>query len=108
MILPAKANTLVPLDFSVPILAKLSAPSKKITGIFANVSTLLTIVGLLNKPCSAGNGGLTTGSPLLPSIDEIKAVSSPHTKAPAPYLIWISNEKSVPKMFLPNKPNLRV
>ena len=69
---------------------------------------MLTIVGLLNKPDSAGNGGLTTGSPLLPSIDEIKAVSSPHTNAPAPYLIWISNEKLVPKIFLPNRPNFLV
>ena len=96
MILPAKANTFVPFDFSVPTLAKFSAPSKKITGILAKVSTLLTIVGFPNNPDSAGNGGLTTGSPRLPSIDEINAVSSPHTKAPAPYLIWMSNEKSVP------------
>ena len=81
MILPASANTLVPFDFSVPIDANFSAPSKKITGIFASVSTLLTIVGLLNKPSSAGNGGFTVGSPLLPSIDAINAVSSPHTKA---------------------------
>ena len=38
---PPRANTLVPLDFSVPIEANQSAPLTMICGIFASVSTLL-------------------------------------------------------------------
>ena len=44
---------------------------------FASVSTLLTTVGLPNRPTSTGNGGLLRGSPRLPSIDSKSAVSSP-------------------------------
>ena len=69
LILPAKANTFVPFDFSVPIEANASAPSKIITGILAHVSTLLTLVGLPNKPLTAGNGGFNVGSPREPSIE---------------------------------------
>ena len=44
-IFPARANTLVPLLFSVPKAAKALPPESKIQGIFANVSTLLIFVG---------------------------------------------------------------
>ena len=56
----------------------------------AYVSTLLINVGWFLNPLCAGNGGLTLGCPLLPSADSNNAVSSPHTKAPAPNLISIS------------------
>ena len=46
--------------------------------IAARVSTLLTTVGFLYKPSTVGKGGRTSTSALLPSIDAIKAVSSPH------------------------------
>src|SRR5665648_550025 len=83
--LPAKANTFVPLLFSVPTAENHSAPFKIIGGMLANVSTLLTHVGLPHSPFWAGNGGLTVGSPRVPSMEWIRAVSSPQTNAPAPY-----------------------
>ena len=46
-------------------------------GTLASVSTLLTAVGLPNKPTSNGNGGLLRGSPRWPSIELKIAVSSP-------------------------------
>jgi (2Fe-2S) ferredoxin len=70
-------------------------PFKIIGTILANVSTLFIIVGLPKSPLTAGNGGLGIGIPLLPSIDCIRAVSSPHTKAPAPSLISISKLKPI-------------
>ena len=99
---PPKANTLVPFDFSVPILAYHSAPFKIILVILAYVSTLLINVGFPNNPSFAGNGGFNLGWPRLPSIDSKSAVSSPQTKAPAPSLI--SKSKSNPEFhifFLP-------
>ena len=100
---PVSANVFVPLDVSVPIFANQSAPLRTITGTFASVSTLLINVGLPNKPLFAGNGGFGLGIPLSPSIDAIKAVSSPHTKAPAPSFMWISSEKLLPIIFFPKK-----
>jgi len=44
------------------------------------------LVGLFHNPDSAGKGGRFVGIPRLPSIEAISAVSSPHTKAPAPSL----------------------
>ena len=81
-----------------------SAPLFIITGIFARVSTLLTFVGYPLYPCSAGNGGFVVGSPLCPSIEWISAVSSPHTNAPAPYFISISNSKPELNIFVPKTP----
>ena len=43
----------------------------------ANVSVLLTVVGLPNAPTCAGNGGLNRGIPFLPSSDSSNPVSSP-------------------------------
>ena len=104
LILPASAKTLVPFDVSLPIALNQEAPSKRIAGTFARVSTLLTHVGLSQRPLSAGNGGFVVGSPRCPSIEWIRAVSSPHTKAPAPYLISISKEKLVPIILSPSSP----
>ena len=41
------------------------------------VSTLLTLVGQASKPDTAGKGGLIRGSPLFPSKESKRAVSSP-------------------------------
>ena len=64
---------------------------------------MLINVGRPNKPLFAGNGGLGLGIPRSPSIDAIRAVSSPQTNAPAPSLICKSSEKSLPIIFLPKK-----
>ena len=87
LILPASANTLVPLEASVPNLPNAAPPLKIIQGTFASVSTLLMSVGFCQKPFAAGNGGFRRGIPLSPSRDAISAVSSPHTNAPAPALM---------------------
>src|SRR4030042_6531981 len=102
--LPAKQNTLVPLLFSVPNSAYLSPPFLIIQDTEARVSTLLMLVGFPHNPSLAGNGGRGLGIPRLPSIDAIRAVSSPHTKAPAPCLILISKSQSVSNMPFPRKP----
>ena len=78
---------MVPFEVSHPIDANQSAPFRIIKGTLASVSTLLINVGLPNKPLFAGNGGFGRGIPLSPSIDAIRAVSSPQTNAPAPSLI---------------------
>ena len=57
--------------------AYFAPPFWMIQGRFANVSTLFTTVGFLNKPSTTGNGGRTLTSGRCPSIDESKAVSSP-------------------------------
>ena len=102
--LPVRAKTFVPLESAVPMLENHSAPFVMITGIFAQVSTLLIIVGQPHKPFCAGKGGLGVGIPRRPSIERNKAVSSPHTKAPAPKRISISKSKPEPKMSLPRSP----
>lgn len=81
---PPNANTFVPLEFAVPIELYHFAPFNIIFVIFAYVSTLLINVGFPHKPEFAGYGGFNLGLPALPSIDSSKAVSSPHTNAPAP------------------------
>ena len=81
---PPKAKTLVPLEPAVPIEANLSAPSLKIQETDARVSTLLIIDGFCHNPLIAGKGGLGRGIPRFPSIEFKRAVSSPHTNAPAP------------------------
>ncbi len=105
--LPVSAKTFVPLVSAVPILLNQSAPLEIITGIFASVSTLLITVGLSQRPFTAGKGGRGRGMPLLPSIEASKAVSSPHTKAPAPSLNSISKSKSLFSIFSPSSPYSR-
>ncbi|KYN19836.1 hypothetical protein ALC57_07882 [Trachymyrmex cornetzi] len=58
--------------------------SVTLTGATATVSTLVTVVGHPNTPTSAGNGGFSLGFPCFPSIDSMRAVSSPQIYAPAP------------------------
>ena len=72
--------------------------------MLASVSTLLSTLGLSHRPLTAGNGGRGRGSPRLPSMEVMRAVSSPQTKAPEPMRISRSNSKSVPMMFLPSRP----
>ena len=52
---PTREKTLVPLLFSVPMAAYHSAPLVMMTGILAQVSTLLITVGLPQRP---GDGGI--------------------------------------------------
>ena len=68
----------MPADFLFPIDENFSAPFNNIPVAAAKVSTLFTTVGFLYKPSVTGKGGLTSTSALLPSIDAINAVSSPH------------------------------
>ena len=103
-IFPANAKTFVPVDFFAPILLYQLAPLLIIWQIFAKVSTLLTQVGFCHNPFSEVLGGFIVGSPLWPSMECIKAVASPHTKAPAPYLISISKLKPVFNIFSPSTP----
>ena len=101
---PASANTLVPLLLPMPIPAYHSAPLRRIVGTLAKVSTLLISVGQSNRPSTAGYGGRGRGVPRLPSTDAISAVSSPHTKAPAPRRIWTSKLNEVSAMPAPRNP----
>ncbi len=65
-------------------MANAAPPSARITGMLAQVSTLLIAVGLPSMPRCTGNGGRCRGSPIFPSMERMSAVSSPHTNAPAP------------------------
>src|ERR1035437_8924811 len=84
LILPTSENTLVPELFSVPVFAKNSPPRYMITGTLHHDSTLLIFVGFPQSPFCAGYGGRGLERPAWPSIEDIRAVSSPQTKAPAP------------------------
>ena len=75
-----------------------------IHGTLAKVSTLLMLVGLPQRPETAGNGGRVRGMPRLPSMLAMSAVSSPQTKAPAPSLRCRSNSQPVPNTSSPRKP----
>src|ERR1035438_7520867 len=96
-IFPASANTFVPRLVLVPNAANALAPWRRIHGTQASVSTLLMMVGLPRKPGSTGYGGRSLGMPRLPSRDWISAVSSPHTKAPAPSRTSSCNAPSNPR-----------
>src|SRR5436309_81425 len=52
-------------------------------GTATSVSTLLIVVGCANTPLTAGKGGLMRGLPRRPSMEFIRAVSSPQMYAPA-------------------------
>ena len=67
----------MPVEFSVPIAANAGPPSSTMCSTLTSVSTLLTTVGLPNRPTCDGNGGLVRGSPRKPSIELKIAVSSP-------------------------------
>ena len=59
----------------------------------ARVSTLFTMVGFWKRPATEGNGGRGRGMPRRPSTEAMSAVSSPQTKAPAPFLTRSLNWK---------------
>jgi hypothetical protein len=74
-----RENNIVPGQSFVPKPRYQSAPFNKMRGTLASVSTLLTDVGLPNRPTVTGNGGFCRGSGFLPSITSSTAVSSPAT-----------------------------
>jgi hypothetical protein len=104
---PTKENTFVPLPFSVPIALNHSLPLFIISGIFAQVSTLFSTVGIPHKPFSVECMYFALGSPTFPSIEAMRAVDSPHTKAPPPLTILILKLIPLPNMSVPRKPCLR-
>ncbi len=103
---PVTAKVLVPGEKEVPIFRKESMPDDTIRGTVERVSTLLIIVGFPQRPLLEGKGGLGRGMPLLPSIEAISAVSSPHTKAPAPSITCRLKVWSVPRTRFPRAPSL--
>ena len=70
---------MVPLLSAVPIPLYHSAPLARMGAIFANVSTLLTVLGLAKSPAVAGKGGFSLGFGSLPSSTSNAAESSPAT-----------------------------
>src|SRR3954454_1467588 len=97
--LPDRQKSFGPVDAGVPIVAYAAPPSRRITGTFARVSTLLTVVGLPKSPFATGNGGLLRGSARSPSIDSKSAVSSPAMYAPAPRRTSTSNDQPESRML---------
>src|ERR1039458_6953450 len=82
--LPTSENTFVPELFGLPVSLNQAGPLVTMGATLYQVSTLLMLVGYPHKPFCAGNGGRGLGRPAQPSRELINAVSSPHTKAPAP------------------------
>ena len=76
-IAPDRQNSRVPAESAVPRARYAAAPSTTMSSTLTRVSTLLTQVGLPNRPTSTGNGGLLRGSPRKPSSELKSAVSSP-------------------------------
>ncbi len=101
---PERANTFVPLLPAVPRELNHSAPFLTMSGTLARVSTLFIAVGLPKRPDTAGYGGLGLGMPRLPSMLCMRAVSSPHTKAPAPIFTTMSRSMPLSRMFRPIRP----
>ena len=105
--LPVSANAFVPGEPAVPTCRNQAAPCSMMSGTAAKVSTLLSTVGFAQRPFSTVRGGLVRGMPRLPSMDAVSALPSPQTNAPAPRLMRISKENSVPRMFSPRSPTSR-
>src|SRR5947199_10341697 len=82
--LPTREKTLVPELFGLPTPVNQGPPSMTMGAMLYQVSTLLMLVGLLQRPLWAGNGGRGRGRPACPSREAMRAVSSPQTTAPAP------------------------
>jgi hypothetical protein len=74
---PLMQKSFVPWFLSRPKPANHEPPRRAMVGATATVSTLATVEGHPKRPTSAGKGGLRRGLPCLPSIDSIRAVSSP-------------------------------
>src|SRR5271165_836829 len=102
VILPTSENTLVPALLGLPVSLNQAGPLVTMGAMLYQVSTLLMLVGIPHRPFCAGNGGRGRGRPAKPSSDEISAVSSPQTKAPAPSTSRISNRKPRPRMLSPS------
>ena len=102
--LPVRAKALVPGLVLVPMDRYQSTPLRMMRGTLAKVSTLFSTVGSAHSPCSMVRGGLTRGMPRLPSMEAVRALPSPQTKAPAPRFTWMRKEKSLPMMWSPSRP----
>ena len=102
--LPTSENTLVPALFGLPVSANQAGPLETIGATLYQVSTLLMLVGLPQRPFWAGKGGRGRGRPAWPSSEAMSAVSSPQTKAPAPSTSSMSKLKPRPRMFSPSMP----
>lgn len=74
---PEIQKSFVPLLFGLPNEENHDAPLLIIVGQTATVSTFVTVVGQLNTPLLAGNGGFSLGFPGFPSRLSIKPVYSP-------------------------------
>jgi len=61
-----------------------SAPLAMMCGNIGPRFHIMIEVGFPHKPECTGNGGLALGKARLPSMDAMREVSSPQTKAPAP------------------------
>ena len=101
---PVRAKALVPWLFSGPMVLYQSAPFKMMGATLQKVSTLFKTVGFSNRPFSTVRGGFTRGMPRFPSMEEVSALPSPQTNAPAPWLIFMVKSKPEPRMFSPSSP----
>src|SRR5512134_1396202 len=107
MTLPQTDQSFVPVLFGLSgrdIFLYHSPPFTRMGGTAASVSTLLIVVGIPNRPAAAGNGGLMRGFPRFPSIEFMRAVSSPQMYAPAPLCTQTLTVFPVPIAFLPITP----
>ena len=100
LILPARANTLVPLLFSVPRAAKASPPLAMMKGRWQSLY-VVDICGFTPGAFLCGKGGLSMGIASSPQGDAMRAVSSPQTKAPAPALMR-NQRRNRFQIFLPS------
>ena len=105
--LPVRLKILVPFEVSVPMAAKASAPLSTIQGTLAKVSTLFRLVGCCQSPWATVRMCLPRGMPRWPSMLAVRAVDSPHTKAPAPWLTMMSKSNPEPRMSWPSRPRCR-
>src|ERR1035437_1572617 len=87
--LPTSENTFVRALLALPVSVSQAGPLEPIDAVLYQVSTLLMLVGLPYRPFCAGKGGRGRGRPDWFSNDAMRAVSSPHTKEPAPSTIWM-------------------
>ena len=102
--LPTSEKILVPVLPAVPIELNHSAPLIIIRGTLAHVSTLFRFVGLFHKPLTDVWAYFGLGAPTLPSNEDMRALDSPETKAPAPLYISTSKSKPEPMMSFPRSP----
>src|SRR5215469_2325905 len=82
--LPTREKTFVPELLVLPVSVNQVGPLVMMGAMLYQVSTLLMLLGLPQRPFYAGNGGRGRGRPASPSSEAIRAVSSPQTNAPAP------------------------